>query len=30
LHVGDKIAATVDVGNDGLYALSHIKVQGPR
>lgn len=29
LHVGDKIAATVDVGDDGGYGLSHIKVQGP-
>lgn len=24
LHVGDKITATVDVRDDGLYSLSHI------
>jgi Cu/Ag efflux protein CusF len=29
LHVGDQIAATVDVGDDGGYGLSHIKVQSP-
>ena len=28
LHVGDRISATVDVGADGGYDLSHIKIQG--
>ncbi len=28
LHPGDKITATVDVSDDGVYSLSHIKAQG--